>query len=65
MNPEPSVVVIKARNFTCSEVQLENLALEFMGARIQAIGGQDDIHFEFPDPSLAAGFRKALKPFLI
>lgn len=65
MNPEPPVVVIKARNYTCSEVQLENLALEFMGARIQAIGGRDDIHFELPDQSLAAGFRKALKPFLI
>jgi len=57
--------VVKARDYTMSEPQLENLATEFEGYPVSQVGGCDDIHMEFRAKAHADGFKNALKPFKI
>jgi hypothetical protein len=65
MSNEAHVIVVKARDHRLNEVQLENLAAEFEGYRVELAGGMDDIQLEFRAKSHADGFKNALKPFKI
>lgn len=62
-NPEYLSVVVKARDYRMTPRMLEAFADEWGGYRAEAIGGVDDLHYEFLEAAHAEGFRNALNAY--
>ncbi len=65
MNNESHTVVLKPRNYSASELHLDNVACEWMGKRVETCGGGGDLHYEFDRKEWADGFRLGVKAYAI
>lgn len=61
----PTPVAVKIGDYTLNEMQVENLAHEFIGKVLSAAGSgiTSEMNLEFIDPDYAKGFRRALLCF--
>lgn len=59
------IVVVTPRDYSLSELQLDNIALEFMGMRVDLVGGIDDAHYMFEKKTYSNQFKTIIEKYKI